>query len=59
MVLIQKQTLRSIKQNIEPTKSLHLHGQLILTKETKIYNIDETASSINGFGKNSNPHAEE
>jgi len=61
MVLAQKQTHRSMKQNREPRK-LFIYGQLIHDKRGK--NIQwrkdrRTVSSINGTGKIEEPYAKE
>ena len=34
-----------------------IYGQLILTKEPRIYNEEIVFSSINGIGKTGQPHA--
>ena len=34
-----------------PEINQHIYGQLIFDKGAKIYNVEKTASSINGIGK--------
>ena len=58
MILAQKQNCRSIEQDKKPrNKPMHAPmGTLFLTKEARIYNGAETASSISGAGKTGQLH---
>ena len=57
MVLAQKQTYRSMKQNRNPrSKPTHLIGQLIYNKEARIYNREKTIFSASGTGKTGQLH---
>ena len=59
MVLVQKQKYRSMDSiecaEINPCT----YGHLIYAKEARIYNGEETASSISGAGKNGQVHIKE
>ena len=60
MVLAQKQKYRPMEQDRKPRdKSMHLWDTLSFTKETRIYNGEKTASSINGAGKTGQLHVKE
>ena len=52
IVLVQKQTHRSMEQNREPRDETTLIcGSSSTTREARIYNVEKTASLINGVGK--------
>ena len=59
MVLAQEQKYRSMEQDRKPRdKSTHM-VTLFLIKEARIYNGENTASSISGAGKTGQLHVKE
>ena len=57
MVLAQKQKYRSMEQDRKPRdKPTHILASLFLIKEARIYNEEETVSSISGAGKTGQVH---
>ena len=60
MVLAQKQKYSYEWNRIEsPELNRCIYGQLILTKETRIYNEEKTTSSINDGNKTGYPQEKE
>ena len=60
MILAQKQTHRSMGQNIEsPEVNPCIYGHLIYDKRRKKYTAERTGSSTNDTGKTGPPHAKE
>ena len=60
MVLAQEQKYRPMEQDRQPRKKTHAPmGPLFLTKEARIYNRANIASSISGAGKTGQLHIKE
>ena len=59
MILAQKQTHRSMKQNRKFSNEPTHTGNSPTTKEIRIYNGEKTSTSIKGVGKTGQPHAKE
>ena len=59
MILIQKQTHRSMEQNRKPRMNPQLYGQLIFDKAGKNIQWKKVVSSTNGVGKTGKQHEEE
>ena len=60
MVVAQKQKYRPMEQYRKSRyKPMHLWVSYFLTKEARIYNGAQTASSINGAGKTGQLHVKE
>ena len=56
--MAQKQKYRSMKQDRKLQDKLTM-GTLTLTKEARIYNGENTASSVSGAGKTGQLHVKE
>ena len=59
MVLTQKQTYRSMKQDRKPRNNPHTCGQLIYDKGGKNIHGEKAVSSISGAGKTGQLHVKE
>ena len=59
MVLVQKQNIDQWNRIETPEINPCTYGQLIMTKEARIYNGGKTASSISGAGKTGQLHVKE